>query len=293
MKLYKYIPPQLWEKILPPKQIRFTQCSLLNDPFELQPFYESPAEDAGFRRNIHNISQEEVDEIAETQLTQAYLSFPAEFREMFPFDLFKNLARIDKQVAIESAIPFLDALMPEMGHALYLNFNKLLGILSLTEKFDDLLMWAHYAKNHEGLVLEFDCEHPFFNQKISDNDEFRHLRKIVYSKERPNIQIMTEEDAVGIFLTKSGDWEYEQEWRMLLPLENAEEQYEFQGQLIHLFAFPSECVTSVIFGCRMRTETKAEITDFLNSTGEYSHVNKFDSRLNNREFRLNMILAEV
>lgn len=34
--------------------------------------------------------------------------------------------------------------------------------LSLSEKADDLLMWAHYAKHHEGFVIGFDGKHPMF-----------------------------------------------------------------------------------------------------------------------------------
>jgi hypothetical protein len=33
------------------------------------------------------------------------------------------------------------------------------GILSLTEKHDNLLMWAHYAGEHTGFVIEFDSSH--------------------------------------------------------------------------------------------------------------------------------------
>jgi hypothetical protein len=37
-----------------------------------------------------------------------------------------------------------------------------LGILSLSEVPDDLLMWTHYAANHSGFVLEFDDKHHWF-----------------------------------------------------------------------------------------------------------------------------------
>ena len=41
MILYKYISTEYWEKVLDDNLIRFTQPSVLNDPFEMQAFYET------------------------------------------------------------------------------------------------------------------------------------------------------------------------------------------------------------------------------------------------------------
>jgi hypothetical protein len=88
-----------------------------------------------------------------------------------------------------------------------------LGILCLAERPDNLLMWAHYADHHRGLVIGFDRKNHFFNRKRSANDEFYHLRQVKYSKERPQ-RFLRHMDAVDVFLTKSEEWAYESEWRM-------------------------------------------------------------------------------
>ena len=37
---------------------------------------------------------------------------------------------------------------------------NVIGVLSLSEKRDNLLMWAHYAAQHTGFVIGFDSENP-------------------------------------------------------------------------------------------------------------------------------------
>jgi hypothetical protein len=54
-------------------------------------------------------------------------------------------------------------------------FGQLLGIFSLTEDPMHPLMWSHYAGQHFGIVVEFDENHPWFNQKVAPPDDLRHL----------------------------------------------------------------------------------------------------------------------
>src|SRR4051812_34671087 len=36
------------------------------------------------------------------------------------------------------------------------------GLICLSARFDDMLMWAHYTRGHSGFVIGFDTSHPFF-----------------------------------------------------------------------------------------------------------------------------------
>lgn len=38
-----------------------------------------------------------------------------------------------------------------------------LGVISLTESYNNTLMWAHYGDEHKGVVVEFDFSVPFFH----------------------------------------------------------------------------------------------------------------------------------
>lgn len=52
--------------------------------------------------------------------------------------------------------------------------NRVIGILSLTSKNDNLLMWVHYANSHKGFVVEFNIENVFFNQTVRAGEILRH-----------------------------------------------------------------------------------------------------------------------
>jgi len=166
-------------------------------------------------------------------------------------------------------------------------FSYQYGVLSLAGKADNLLMWAHYAKNHRGFVIEFDGEHPFFNRRKSDADRFRYPWKVAYSANRP-ASSLKKYNAVEALLMKSVDWEYEQEWRMIVPVDEATKKIETDAEEVHLFAVPASCITAVILGCRMLASDKGQITELLAADDEYRHVIVRQADLDDKAFRLNL-----
>ncbi|HEY4359414.1 MAG TPA: DUF2971 domain-containing protein [Bryobacteraceae bacterium] len=108
------------------------------------------------------------------------------------------------------------------------------GILCLTERDDNHLMWVHYARNHTGFVLGFKAYAPFF----SDNE--RELKKVIY-KTRP--QVLAEADPGACFY-KSQVWKYEEEWRCIRRFKSAEAR---------MVSFDPSLVTHIIFGSGMES----------------------------------------
>jgi len=168
------------------------------------------------------------------------------------------------------------------------HFANQLGVLSLAERPDNLLMWAHYATSHEGFVLELDATHVFFNRQKSDGDRVRRLEKVAYSQTRPSIALASY-NAVHALLVKSLEWEYEQEWRMVLPLEESVQTIETQSPPIHLFALPPQVVTNVILGCRMSDAHRDEILGMLAGEERYAHVTTQQAELDDRSFTLRLV----
>ncbi|WP_206208233.1 DUF2971 domain-containing protein [Xanthomonas oryzae] len=75
--------------------------------------------------------------------------------------------------------------------------------------------------SHTGFVLELDPEHPYFNARRTDQDEFGHLRQVRYRDVRPSASLI-DLDGTEMFLVKSKEWSYEREWRILRPLKDAQ-----------------------------------------------------------------------
>src|SRR6185503_5800264 len=167
--------------------------------------------------------------------------------------------------------------MPELRNVIFTSFNQNIGVLSFSQKRDDILMWAHYAQNNKGFVIEFDANHKFFNQPIDTLRLSGCVHRVVYSEDRPNRDSMLDMSPSDIFLLKSEKWKDEEEWRMLQLLENGKRLekdgiaiLDDEGQPIYLFSVPSSCITGVIFGSRMSQKNRSKIMHVL-STVHYSH----------------------
>ena len=82
---------------------------------------------------------------------------------------------------------------------------SIFGVLCLSERWDSILMWGHYAYSHEGFVIGLDTKHPFFNQRRSPTDEFGFLRRVRYQTSRPVVSLMSS-GALEWFETKADVW---------------------------------------------------------------------------------------
>lgn len=207
----------------------------------------------------------------------------------------KNKRKQEQPEFLDGVVELAKQRMPELRNVIFTSFNQSIGVLSLSQKLDDILMWAHYAQNNKGFVIEFDANHRFFNQPMDDHGLSGCLHRVVYSEDRPNRDSMLDMSPSDIFLLKSEKWKAEEEWRMLQPLENGK-RLEKDGiaildderQPIYLFPLPPSCITGVIFGSRMSLENRGQIMHVL-STDHYSHVTTYQAVLDDRKFRLNIV----
>ena len=137
------------------------------------------------------------------------------------------------------------------GKAARRRLRKQLGVLCLTERPNDHLMWVHYARNHTGFVLGFPAHAPFFTK---DN---RCLRKVVY-QEKP--QVLSEAD-VDICFHKSDEWKYEREWRCVRSFQHSESRF---------VPIDVGLITQIIFGSRMETWQIARIMRYTRADARIS-----------------------
>lgn len=102
-----------------------------------------------------------------------------------------------------------------------------MGVISFSETRDNLLMWAHYADCHRGVLIEFDVSHAFFTGL---NGESERLSRVLYRKQRSqDIYSHPAEfgnvDIYDILFEKSDEWIYEKEHRVSRKLMNADRIY--------------------------------------------------------------------
>jgi hypothetical protein len=107
-----------------------------------------------------------------------------------------------------------------------------LGVLCLTGRPDDHVMWVNYARNHTGFVVGFDAYSEFFRE------DHRELRKVIYQDSPPIFDAPSED---GCFY-KSPEWRYENEWRCIRS---------FQDGAARHASFEWSMIKQIIFGHKM------------------------------------------
>lgn len=256
MGFYKYTSLNVALKNLNNGLFRFTQPKYWNDPFEMKPcFTEYTEADSG--KLFRLFSQ---------------LFIKKENKTLSPLDVIEfDLER--KRITREK----IDAII-----------NQNIVGLSLTISPDNLIMWANYADNHRGCIIEFDETHEYFKNfpypkiKIpySDNRVAIDINKFAKSIESIIANTDTEEDLTKYF-TKSTHWEKEQEIRLISLLDNAD---KMDGEMA-LFKIPFDCIKRIHIGCNVDSNDLRELF-ILRKKKELSHIEWIKYSLDNMEFKL-------
>lgn len=271
MTLFKYVGPERID-VISNLEIRFTQPDALNDPFELQPHFDSIIAQADI---LANLPESPVD--LRPMVRQAYEMLPE--LQAIPFDFAMRaieefMATDDARSATAEGIRVLLRSMRDgagqIRQAIYRALNENVGILSLSEIADNELMWAHYAERHTGLVLCFDENHSFFHRRRSENDGFCFVRKVHYS-DAPSPSLASFEPD-QLLITKGTRWSYETEWRMLAPLRDAAHSLTVQADKVYLFTFPADALRAIILGAHATPDTESSVRKILNDRAELGHV---------------------
>jgi hypothetical protein len=270
MTLYKYVHPARVD-VLENLEIRFTQPDALNDPFELRPHIDSLIEQTDVLANMPDLP---VD--LRPMIKQAYDMLPelkAVPLEFAMESLEQLMATEEARQATAEGLGIFLKLMQEgaspIPDKIYRAVSENAGLLSLSEMADNALMWAHYADSHRGLVLCFDENNLFFNRRRTENDDFYFLRKVNYT-DGPALSLATIHGE-ALLVTKGTQWDYEREWRMLVPLQDNSRLLTINGDSIYLFSFPADALRGVILGGNASVET-TKATERLLDRSEFKHV---------------------
>jgi hypothetical protein len=148
-------------------------------------------------------------------------------------------------------------------------------ISCFSEVPDSILMWSHYADSHKGICLLFETtKHDTIQYLVFEKDDLNYanpilppdhggILKVRYSDNLPAAYNHVEYDKnqlVPFLITKSPDWAYEKEWRLLLP-DNALSTNNPR--------YKPEQLKGIIFGMNCTKEHKKEIGDILKGSVKY------------------------
>jgi hypothetical protein len=260
--LFKYVTADTALKVLTNKTLMWRSPDSFNDPFE----FRSPFE-FGFE-----LEQLEVPFLQRVSILMTPQDDPDLFEDNPVADMIRE-ARAQRvrggdpakiQELLRPRFPqYVNHLKPglESDRKIWLEMKKAYRVLCLSAVRDNILMWSHYADEHRGAILEFQ-------PKIELATEMLGALEVEYSKEVP-VAVTLEQFLLYITgqgpkphspnalvksaFTKSSDWSYENEWR-ILNKQRDEDQGSFSYRAFH----PQE-LAAIYFGCRMSDSYKDNI----------------------------------
>jgi uncharacterized protein YuzE len=245
--------------------VKFSKAEELNDPSELIP----------------NVMREKIVKSLETLRRYGYSETGMEglirqgnlLRKLAP-----RFMRNSPPLTIEYAnqtirsdffnyMPALETLLNETADSISQN----VGIFCLSQCNDSLPMWAHYAKNAAGFVVEYrDLNDTFIGD---DTGILNRLMPVRYEKDTTGVTFYPDSQET-LFFTKLPDWSYEKEVRVILQLSSCDTRQNGANK-IYYKNLDKKHVSSIICGWKMspgEIETVRQAAENINPQVKIVHA---------------------
>ena len=236
-RLYHYQSinkPERLARIFTDGSIYFSRPRDFNDPWDCRPCF----------------SKSELDDPVEYE--RIVCSFLERNTSLSDIENKENGKKLRKdRKFLESKI---DQFTSDMDSAIQTKYR----VYCLTTHPDSTLMWSHYADSCKGICLEFSV----------NNNLFCGVFKIEYCEKYPLFRIRTddEDENIRTLLTKSKDWEYEDEFRVMAT----EKPYRYDDvptTTNGFLALPKGALQSVIIGAQMPLEDQELVQSLVKKSG--------------------------
>ena len=214
----RFVEPHL-VSLLSQGTVKLSRPDSFNDPWDCRVHFQVPTDSQGRKRLL--------DWMAENNRERSpWFSEPQRLRAVDNF--MTNPAKLEEALI-------------RIEEEMYRGICKKYRVYCLSEIPDSPLMWAHYTDLHKGVCLEYDAlTSPFTTGAI----------EVIYGRTYPAHDIITMD--YEPLVTKSADWSYEVEWRLV-----AEERGLAHGPLPFdllrtdndFLTLPRGVLKSVTIGC--------------------------------------------
>ena len=139
--------------------------------------------------------------------------------------------------------------------------NKMIGIISFSLQWKNVLMWSHYAKHHSGYCIGLN------EAKLRNTGKIEHGGIVNYSpvNKFPSIHPMMNqnESFYRKFFTKSKDWHYEEEYRIV----NFFHTDKSNDSSSRLLKYNADFIDEVTLGIKMNESDRKEIIELCKNLG--------------------------
>lgn len=269
-RFYKYMSAETAVKVLEASTVRYSSPLLFNDPFDVQCGLDLQVQTVG----LHELLLHRLHALVRADREPAFVDADAPGalavrygRSMAPTHGFPmERAREVLAPAFDLVGAHLERLRSDYQRHVWTEVLPNLRVFSVSEDRDNLLMWAHYADEHRGVVLEFRVSAEIDNPLCI-------ATKVAYPQTPP--ALFDDEEFLGYWFgtgtwdrgrislgryaaTKGSAWQHEREWRVWYPVEPR------QGPLYEDCAICPNELVAVYLGCRISGPDQARILRTLN-----------------------------
>ena len=251
MRLFKFVGSKSAVLNMARGSLKFTPIDELNDPSELTPVMDRVAVRTSLELlRINGLTQDQYDWLVRQGAVLDLLA-PQEK----DLDAPKTLAEAIQMLS-SSVYNNLDYMESKL-FATIESIRAKVGILSLSERYDSLPMWAHYADQAKGFVVIFENLERSFH---GDETGSLNVPKPVVYTERFIGMTFDPSTQDRLFFSKLSDWSYEREWRVVTALKACRRSSD--GKL-YLRDVDSLHLTGVICGWRVGADDLSLLRDDL------------------------------
>jgi len=118
-----------------------------------------------------------------------------------------------------------------------------LGICSMSVKYNDILMWAHYSDNNKGICIVFNKEMLTKHLRV-DADKVIYTENITNANFKKNGKIGNLISDKTFYFNKLNNWKYEDEFRFVKRFNDGTPL----DKIDRLKSFPEEAIAGIILG---------------------------------------------
>lgn len=176
-----------------------------------------------------------------------------------------------KQLEGKQGKPMLPADFPLLS-----DLVRKIGVSCFSDERDNILMWAHYSDNHSGVCLGFNTSRHLFQTAW----------QVQYQEQLPVLNRPSDSHDTLLeksLLTKSAQWGYEREWRIIRRTLTVDESSYLERKYAGasreqlevalrqsgpgFYSFPKEAISEVCLGVKMTPDKKKTVIGWVKDAG--------------------------
>ena len=239
LKVYKYRSwsDEYHRNLLLKNRLFFTSPKDFNDPYDYKIPYDFSLLD----------TEEKIEAYLAKKKIESASHFPAKDLEQLLINFGQRLRNELPQVQ-------------EHFNSLYFDGgDKHYGVLSLSERWNSILMWSHYADFHKGYCVGF-WEEKLRNTFIATGGRVMYPLENNFPRLSPIGNFL--ENMIQESHVKSSDWKYEQEYRLAKVFYPEVPTTEDRIQ-----EFPNDFISEIIIGISASEKARTELIEIGKTKG--------------------------